>query len=273
MKPGTRARKSGSSFYYALWLLPRDRREALFRIYNLCRALDDAVDQAPSLEAAREALGRWEREIQQTYEGRPSHPLTREVLPVLEQYEIPQKYWMDLLAGLEMDLTQTRYPTFRELHRYCYRVASVVGLMCLEVFGYENALARAYAVDLGIALQLTNILRDLPQDAQQGRIYLPLEDLYRYRYTEADLLQGRYTPAFVELMRFECDRAREYFQRAEESLPPEDRERLRPARAMAETYRTLLDRIEEARYNVFAQTPRVSTLEKLWILLRIRFSP
>jgi phytoene synthase len=172
---------------------------------------------------------------------------------------------MDLIAGMEMDLQPRRYKTFDDLYLYCYRVASVVGLMSIEIFGYGNPATRQYAVDMGLALQITNILRDLKPDAALGRIYLPQEDLERFGYTEQDLLANRYTPAFVQLMRFQAQRARGYYEAAARSLPPEDRRALSAARAMGATYRRLLEKIEKADYRVFDGRISLSKTRKVWI--------
>jgi len=258
-------KESNTNFYYSFFSLPAEKRKALYAIYALCRSLDDVTDESPGGPEAPEALLRWTTEIINMYEGTPSHPLTVALKPYIEWYSIPQKYFLELIKGVEMDLTKNRYNTFDELHRYCYRVASVVGLICAEVFGYQNAVTLGYAVDLGIALQLTNILRDIKADAAHGRIYLPLEDLRRFGYPEEDLFSSRYNPAFIEMMRFETARAWSYYKRAEETLPREDRKAMVAAEIMRAIYSTLLRKIEDSNYNVFSAPPQLSKPYKLYI--------
>lgn len=258
-------KESNTNFYYSFFSLPAEKRKALYAIYALCRSLDDVTDESPGRSEAPEALLKWRTEILNMYEGTPSHPLTVALKPYIEWYSIPQKYFLELIKGVEMDLTKNRYNTFDELHKYCYRVASVVGLICAEVFGYQNAVTLGYAVDLGIALQLTNILRDIKADAAHGRIYLPLEDLRRFGYAEEDLFSSRYNPAFVEMMRFETARAWSYYKRAGETLPREDRKAMVAAEIMRAIYSTLLRKIEVSNYNVFSSPPKLSKPYKLYI--------
>ena len=261
-------KESNTNFYYSFFSLPAEKRKALYAIYALCRSLDDVADESPGRLEASEALLKWTTEIINMYQGTPSHPLTVALKPYIEWYSIPQKYFLELIKGVEMDLTKNRYNTFDELHRYCYRVASVVGLICAEVFGYQNAVTLGYAVDLGIALQLTNILRDIKADAANGRIYLPLEDLKRFEYAEEDLLSSRYNQAFVEMMRFETVRAWSYYKRAEETLPREDRKAMVAAEIMRAIYTTLLRKIENSNYDVFSAPPRLSKPYKLYIAFK-----
>jgi len=201
----TLVRKSRSSFYYSFLFLPRPKRDAIYAVYALCRAVDDVADDAGDMEAKAQRLKGWREELDRCYAGRPTHPITRALRDCLSRYPIPKGYFEELIAGVEMDLTLTRYRTFADLTRYCYRVASVVGLICIEIFGYRREATKEYAINLGLALQLTNILRDLKTDGRRGRIYLPQEDLERFGYREDDLLHCRYTPGFFPLMRFEAD--------------------------------------------------------------------
>jgi len=261
-------KESNTNFYYSFFSLPAEKRKALYAIYALCRFLDDVADESPGRLEASEALLKWTTEIINMYQGTPSHPLTVGLKPYIEWYSIPQKYFLDLIKGVEMDLTKNRYHTFDELHRYCYKVASVVGLICAEVFGYQNAVTLGYAVDLGIALQLTNILRDIKADAANGRIYLPLEDLKRFGYAEEDLFSSRYNQAFVEMMRFETARTWSYYKRAEETLPREDRKAMVAAEIMRAIYSTLLRKIEDSNYNVFSAPPQLSKPYKLYIAFK-----
>ena len=219
----TVTKASRSSFTYAFMVLPKPQREALYAIYAFCRISDDLVDQpafpdvagsgSPAATVPAERLGAWRAELDACFRGAPTHPVTRRLAEVLRTIPIPRVYFESLLSGMEMDLVKTRYASFAELEQYCYRVAGVVGLMCIEIFGYTRPETRIYAERLGTAFQLTNILRDLGQDGEAGRIYLPQEDLARFGCTEADILGHRLTPAFRELMNFEVGRARAFTPR------------------------------------------------------------
>lgn len=261
-------KSSNSNFYYSFFSLPADKRKALYAIYALCRCLDDVVDKSANRLEASEALLKWTTEIINMYKGMPSYPLTIDLKSCVDKYSIPQKYFLELIKGVEMDLTKNRYGTFDELHKYCYRVASIVGLICAEVFGYHNAMTLGYAVDLGIAMQITNIMRDIKADALNGRIYLPLDDLRKFGYTEKDLLSSTYNEAFVELMRFEAERAWNYYKRAVETLPKEDGRTMVAAEIMRAIYSRLLQEIEHADYNVFSVSPRLSKFQKIFIAIK-----
>jgi len=261
-------KESNTNFYYSFFSLPAEKRKALYAIYALCRFLDDVADESPGRLEASEALLKWTTEIINMFQGNPSHPITIDLKQYIDRHSIPQKYFLDLIKGVEMDLTKNRYHTFDELHRYCYKVASVVGLICAEVFGYQNAVTLGYAVDLGIALQLTNILRDIKADAANGRIYLPLEDLKRFGYAEEDLFSSIYNQAFVEMMRFEAARAWSYYKRAEETLPKEDRKAMVAAEIMRAIYSTLLRKIENSNYDVFSAPPQLLKPYKLYIAFK-----
>lgn len=261
-------KQSNSNFYYSFFFLPSEKRKALYSIYALCRSLDDVVDKATNRVAASGNLLKWTTEIINTYKGNPSHPITIDLKKYIDKYSIPDKYFFELVRGVEMDLTKNRYHTFDELHKYCYRVASVVGLICADVFGYRNAVTLGYAVDLGIAMQLTNILRDIKSDAANGRVYLPLEDLKKFGYSEGELLSSTYNEKFIEMMRFECARARDYYKRAEETLPKEDRKAMIAAEIMRAIYSRLLKRIEDSNYDVFSSHARLSKPQKLSIAVR-----
>lgn len=266
--PATLVRQSRSSFYYAFLFLPRPKREAIYAVYALCRSVDDIADDPGDLAEKAERLKAWREEIDRCYAGQPTQPITIQLRDCLNRYPIPKRYFEELLAGVEMDLTISRYATFADLRTYCYRVASVVGLICIEIFGYRReSAAKEYAVNLGLALQLTNILRDLKTDGQRGRIYLPQEDLQRFGYAEADLLNGRYTPAFFPLVRFEADRALEHFRRAAESLAPEDRKNMTAAQIMGRIYRETLEAIARQDYRVFDGRIALSTARKIRLAL------
>jgi phytoene synthase len=247
-------KRSGSNFAYSFLFLPPARRAAMYTIYAFCKAVDSAVDDPPPGSNPQEQLAQWRCELAAAYHGTPSYPVTISLAEHVRELNIPEEYFEDLIAGVEMDLTIKRYPTFDALSLYCYRVASVVGLICLHVFGTRSPRAQDYAVNLGLAFQLTNILRDLRTDAEQGRIYLPQDDLVRFGYSEHDLLTRTYSPSFAELMRFQCSRAREYYRKASDAadhLPVEDRRALTVAEIMRGVYARILDRIERSDYRVY----------------------
>ncbi|MFQ5533168.1 MAG: presqualene diphosphate synthase HpnD, partial [Candidatus Methylomirabilales bacterium] len=234
-------KKSRSSFYYSFLLLPRPKREAMYAVYALCRSVDDIADDPGDEAEKAERLKAWREELDRCYAGQPTLPITKQLRESLNRYPIPKGYFEELIAGVEMDLIINRYATFDDLYTYCYRVASVVGLICIEIFGYSQQSTKEYAVNLGLALQLTNILRDLKTDGRRGRIYVPQEDLERFSYSEDDLLNCRYTPQFFPLMQFEAERALEHFRRAAQNLRPDDWKNMVAAEIMGRTYRETLE--------------------------------
>ncbi|MFQ5930919.1 MAG: presqualene diphosphate synthase HpnD [Nitrospiraceae bacterium] len=253
------ARGSGSNFYYSFLFLPLARREAMYTVYAFCKEVDSVVDDAPPGSDPQEVLRRWRAELAAAYHGSPTYPVTMSLAEHARRLKIPQEYFEDLIRGVEMDLTTSRYATFDDLSLYCYRVASVVGLICLKVFGTLSPDARAYAINLGMAFQLTNILRDLGPDADRGHIYLPQEDLERFGYGEEQLLKKTYSPGFVELMQYECARARAFYEKARTvaaSLPSDDQRTLTVAEMMRGVYVRILSRIERSGYRVFG--PRIT---------------
>jgi 15-cis-phytoene synthase len=260
-------RRSSSNFYYAFMLLPAERRRALYAVYAFCRFVDDIADDESIREPAT-LLARWREELERVYGGAPTRPISRALADAARQFSIPREYFEEVIAGVEMDLSRRRYATFEELRLYCYRVASVVGLICIEVFGYSNPEAKVYAENLGIAFQITNILRDLREDAARGRIYLPLEDLARFGVGEDEILRGVYSDAFVRLMEFETKRAREYYERADRALPPEDRSSLLTAEAMRSIYGALLNLIVSSHYRVLDRRLSLSAPRKLYLVGR-----
>jgi phytoene synthase len=265
----TLTRRSGSNFYYSFLFLPRAKREAIYALYAFCRTVDDAVDQQGGTAAEqRRALAEWRAELARVYEGGPTRPLGVHLAQVVRAFAIPRQHLEAVLDGVEMDIDKRRYATFDELFEYCYRVAAAVGLACIEVFGYTDPRAREYAVNLGVALQLTNIMRDLAADAARGRIYLPLDELRRFGYTEEDLLRGRYTRPYLELMRFQADRTHAYYRAARAARPPGHRRRFLAAEIMGVIYHALLRAIEARRFQVFDQRVRISTPRKLALALR-----
>ena len=262
-------KESRTNFYYAFRFLPRPKREAIYAVYAFCRVIDDVVDEAPSAAHVQEELAWWRGELDRCFQGHATHPVTQGLAHHVQRFHIPQVYFEELLNGVEMDVTTHRYATFDELTQYCYRVAAVVGLICIEVFGYAHPGTKQYAMDLGTALQLTNILRDIRVDGERGRIYLPREDLERFRYTEQELLASTYNPAFRELMAFQHARAARYFEAADISRLGQDRPALFPAEIMGTIYQRIHAAIRQVDFNVFAQRVRVPDWEKLAIALRI----
>jgi phytoene synthase len=280
-----------TSFYYSFSLLPRDERAAMHSVYAFCRYADDIVDEdeapteaddAVDIEARdslnedlrtarkRERLNRLRVEVERCYRGESRHPILLPLSTVVRRFQIPKQYFLTLLDGMEMDLVKSRYETFDELREYCYCVASVVGLICIEIFGYQYEETKEYAVNLGIALQLTNILRDIKSDAARGRVYIPQEDLKAFGYSEEDLLAGRYNLPFIELMRFETRRAREYYGKARSALRSDERKTMFAAEIMDAIYYRMLEKIELNEFNVFTRKKiSVRTLHKLWIAIKL----
>jgi len=260
-------RRSSSNFYYAFMLLPAERRRALHAVYAFCRFIDDIADDESSADAAS-LLNRWREELDRVYGGTPTRAISRALADSARHFNIPRKYFEEIIAGVEMDLTRKRYASFEDLRLYCYRVASAVGLICIEIFGYTNPAARVYAEKLGIAFQLTNILRDVKEDAGRNRIYLPQEDLARFSVTEDEILGGIYSPNFIHLMEFEAARAHDFYREAESALPPEDRTSLLTAEAMRFIYGALLDRIVRSNYRVLDRRHSLSAPMKLYLVGR-----
>jgi phytoene synthase len=261
-------RKSRSNFFYAFLLLPRAQREAIFAVYAFCRIVDDAVDEGADRSRQRAELARWRAEIARVWgAGEPEHPAAQRLREAVRQFPIPREALEEIIAGVEMDLDTTSYETFKDLYPYCYRVASAVGLCSIAIFGYTDPRAQDYAINLGVALQLTNILRDVQMDARIGRVYLPQEDLRRFGVSADDLRAGRYSPAFEALMAFEASRAREYYARAWRGLPSADRRTLFAAEIMGRTYFALLQAIEARRFDVFRERVTVPTRRRIAIAL------
>ncbi len=264
----TLTKRSRSNFYYAFLFLPRAQRGAIYALYAFCRTVDDIVDLGTNSQIQRKELGRWRQEVARCYEGGAEEPVARRLAQVVKVFPIPREVLEEIIAGVEMDLDRTTYETFEELYPYCYRVAGAVGLCCVEIFGYTDPRAKEYAVNLGIALQMTNILRDLRSDIERGRLYLPQEDLRRFGVSREALELGRYTEAFVELMRFEAERAREFYKRAWAALPRADAKRLFAAEIMGRIYYALLEAIEARDFRVFDSPVTVPVSTKVAIALR-----
>ncbi len=251
-------RRGKSSFDFSFSFLPRGKRDALKTVYAFCRTSDDIVDNASDPAQNLQRLNLWRSELERAIAGGSRYGVLNNVVAIAKRFNIPVVHFHELLSGVEMDLVKNRYADFRELERYCYLVASTVGLMALEIFGPRSPQTRDYAVNLGIALQLTNILRDVAVDARYGRIYLPQEDLRRFGVSESDVLQRICTPEFRRLMEFEASRAEEFFSRARKSLPDVDRRVMFPATIMERIYAHILMRIREVDYDVFSHEVRVA---------------
>ena len=263
-----KAAASGSSFYNSFRFLPPNRRRAITALYAYCREVDDVVDECSDAQIAATKLAWWRQELDRLYAGQPEHPVTRALQPVLVEFNLPQELLLEIIDGMAMDLQQTRYADFTALSLYCYRVASVVGLLAAEIFGYTERQTQKYAHDLGMAFQLTNIIRDVGEDARRGRIYLPLDELQRFEVPVDDILNARQTDNFRRLMEFQIERAEHYYAQAMSELPAVDRKAQRPGLVMAAIYRTLLDEIKRDGCQVLRQRISLPPLRKLWIAWR-----
>lgn len=260
-----RAAQSGSSFYYSFLFLPKEKRAAITALYAFCREVDDAVDECSDAQIARIKLAWWREELGNLYRGQPQHPVSRALLPAVRHHDLPREQFEEIIDGMEMDLEHHRYADFKALQLYCYRVASVVGQLAATVFGASDRRTLKYAHDLGLAFQLTNIIRDVGEDARRNRIYLPLDELARFGVSEQDILAGRHTPAFRALMAFQASRARELYARALAQLPAADRRNQRPGLAMAAIYQALLTEIERDGFQVLDRRTALTPLRKLWL--------
>src|SRR3982751_2969382 len=263
-----KAAGSGSSFYYSFVFLPAERRSAITALYAFCREVDDVVDEGMEPQVAAAKLAWWRNEVHNLFTGQPQHPVTRALDPFREKFGLSEARLNEIIDGMEMDLRQSRYLDWKGLEAYCYRVASVVGLLAAGIFGYRDERTLDYASNLGIAFQLTNIIRDVGEDARKNRVSLPMEDLQRFGVPAADILQAKETPAFRSLMEFEAERARGFYARAMSSLPAGDRRTQRPGLIMAAIYRTLLDEIQREGFHVLTQRTSLTPLRKFWIAWR-----
>jgi phytoene synthase len=257
--------QSGSSFYYSFLFLEPERRRAITALYALCRELDDTVDNATDESVARIKLAWWRTEIATMYHGTPTHPVTQALKPHLATYKLQEQHILAIVDGMEMDLNQTRYLDFAGLKNYCWHVAGVVGILSASIFGVTNQRTLEYAEKLGLAFQLTNIIRDVGEDARKGRIYLPVNELQQFGVTAADILNARHNDKFEALMKFQADRAHGYYAEAMALLPKEDRRAQRPGLMMAAIYHTLLDEIERDHFHVLNQRISLTPLRKLWL--------
>jgi len=268
-----KAAASGSSFYYSFLFLPPERRRAITALYAFCREVDDVVDEGLEPQVAAAKLAWWRGEVASLFAGEPHHPVTRALEPYREKFGLSAARMHEIIDGMEMDLRQSRYLDWRGLQTYCYRVASVVGVLAAGIFGYRDERTLEYAKNLGIAFQLTNIIRDVGEDARKNRVYLPVEDLSRFGVPAADILQAQETPAFRSLMAFEAERARSYYAQAMAALPPVDRRAQRPGLIMAAIYRALLEEIQREGFRVLTQRTSLTPLRKFWLAWRTWIAP
>ncbi len=263
-----KAAKSGSSFYYSFLFLPELQRQAIIALYAFCREVDDIVDEAHEPEVARTTLEWWRQEIKRTFKSEASHPVGKALQTAIQNFDLHEEYFMEIIDGMAMDLDQFSYPEFKHLALYCHRAASVVGLLSVEIFGYQDRKTLNYAENLGMALQLTNIIRDVREDAERGRIYLPQDELRQFNVKADDLLDLKSSPELIELLKFQTARARQYYQQAMQALPDSDRYTQRTGLIMAAIYQATLDEIEQDDFQVLQHRVSLTPVRKLWIAWR-----
>jgi len=263
-----KAAKSGSSFYYSFLFLPAMQKQAIIALYAFCREVDDVVDECSDPSLASNKLDWWRSEINNLFDGKPNHPVTQALKTSIENYNLPQEYFVEIIDGMSMDLEQFTYASFKDLSLYCYRVASVVGLMAAEIFGYQDRQTLKYAHNLGMAFQLTNILRDVAEDAARGRIYIPQDELKQFNVSQEDILNHHMTDNARQLMAFQAQRANDYYQKAFDLLPESDRYSQRCGIIMSAIYQATLKEIENDHYRVLDQRISLTPLRKLWIAWR-----
>jgi 15-cis-phytoene synthase len=260
-----KAVQSGSSFYYSFLFLPVERRRAITALYAFCREVDDTVDECTDVTVARNKLMWWRKEIAAMVSGNPSHPVTQALQSHMAKYALDANHLLAIIDGMEMDLDQTRYLDYAGLKKYCWHVASAVGILSARIFGITHDETLQYAEQLGLAFQLTNIIRDVGEDARKGRIYLPVNELQQFNVTAADILNARHSENFEKLMRFQAQRAQAAYDAAFALLPAADRRAQRPGLIMAAIYRALLDEIERDGFHVLQQKISLTPIRKLWL--------
>ncbi len=260
-----KAAQSGSSFYYSFLFLPEERRRAITALYAFCREVDDVVDDCSDAATARATLAWWRQELAAAYHGSPQHPVARALADVAPRYNLVEARLAEIIDGMEMDLDYNRYPDFPTLRQYCHRVAGVVGLLSAEIFGYQDRRTLDYAANLGLAFQLTNIVRDVGEDARRNRIYLPLDEIQRHGVSAEEIVHARETDAFRRLMEFQIERALDYYREAFTLLPAADRRAQRAGIIMAAIYRTLLEEIRRDGCRVLTRRTSLTPVRKLWI--------
>ena len=257
--------KSGSSFYYSFLFLSVKQRQAITALYAFCREVDDIVDNAHEIDVARTKLDWWRQEIQRTYQGTATHPIGKALYIAITHYDLQQEYFVEIIDGMAMDLDQFSYSEFKQLALYCHRVAVAVALLSVEIFGYENRTTLKYAENIGMALQLTNIIRDIREDAERGRLYLPLDEMTRFNVKTDDLLSLKSSPELIELLKYQSHRAKQYFHQAMTLLPDDDRYNQRASLIMANIYQATLSEIEEDDFQVMQYRVSLTPLRKFWI--------
>ncbi len=260
-----KAAQSGSSFYYSFRFLPSERRRAITALYAFCREVDDIADEIQDVNIARAKLGWWRAEVANLFAGHPTHPVSKALQPATQQFSVDEARLNEIIDGMEMDLSRHRYQDFASLQLYCHRVAGVVGQLSASIFGFQNPKTLEYAENLGLAFQMTNIIRDVGEDARRDRIYLPQEDLQKFGVSNADILNCKQTAAFEMLMVFQAKRAKSLYDAAFAALSPEDRRPQRPGLIMSAIYRTLLNELERDGFKVLNQRTSLTPLRKLWI--------
>ena len=260
-----KAAQSGSSFYYSFLFLPKPRRLAITALYAFCREVDDAVDETSDATVAQNKLIWWRSEVNAMLAGKPTHPVMRALEPHMATYQLQGKHVLAIIDGMEMDLTQTRYLDFIGLQKYCWHVASVVGILSASIFGVTNPKTLEFAEKLGLAFQLTNIIRDVGDDARKGRIYLPINELQQFGVTAADILNARHTEQFTALMQFQYERAQQCYAQAFALLPAEDKRAQRTSLIMAAIYRTVLEEVKEDGFKVLHHRISLTPIRKLWL--------
>ncbi len=264
-----KTRNSGSSFYYSFMFLPKQKREAITALYAFCREVDDIVDEYSELSVAQVKLAWWKGEITNLFQANPSHPVTKALQPFIHTYHLSEEHFQEIIDGMEMDLNFNRYQDFKQLQLYCYRVASVVGILSAQIFGFKNRKTLKFAHDLGLAFQLTNIIRDVGEDARRNRIYIPLEDLAKFNVSEDDILQSRESDSVKALLEYEIELAESFYDRALLALPNEDRKSQRVGLIMTAIYRTLLREIKaDGAQKVLNTRTSLGALRKLWLAFR-----
>ena len=269
-----KAAQSGSSFTISFIFLPKTQRDAMTALYAFCREVDDVVDECTDFNVAQTKLNWWKTEVVNLYQGKPQHPVTKALQPFVAKYNLIQEHFLEIIDGMEMDLKFNRYEDFKQLQLYCYRVASVVGLLSASIFGFKNRKTLKYAHDLGMAFQLTNIIRDVGEDARRGRIYLPLDELRKAKVSEDDILQSRESAAVKELIEFQIERAESYYDKAMRELPSEDAKQQRAGLMMAAVYRTLLREIKtDGAEKVLNSRTTLGGLHKCWLVFSVWLKP
>lgn len=264
-------KQSNSNFLYGFWYLPKIKKEAMLTIYAFCREVDDIVDEAKSIMEAQEKISWWKQEVHNIFNKKPTHEISKALSKCLNYFDLDKNNFEELLLGMEMDLQKTKYHSFLDLKKYCYRVASTVGLISVEIFGYNKKAPKIYAENMGIAVQLINIMRDVGEDAANGRVYLPESKLEEFNLNKQDIFSNVYNQNFLKLMNYFYEKAIHYYNIAIDNLNENDIKLQKPGIIMAQTYLSLLREIRNNKYDVFKKRISISTLKKMWIALKYKF--